>query len=279
MSYETVALGVEDGVATLELARGEALNTMTPAFWREMIAVFREIDERPEIRVVVLASTGRHFTAGLDLKSFGAAFAGLAEGEAGRARERLRRFVIELQESFNVIERCRVPVLAAVQGGCIGGGMDMISACDARYCTADAFFRIHEVNLGIVADVGTLQRLPHLIPHGLVRELAYTGRNMAAEEARAAGLVNRIFDDAEAMRAGVAEIARTIAAKSPLAVHGTKEMLNYARDHSVADGLNQVATWQSGMLLGADMAAAMAAQAAKREAEFQDLLPKADTVG
>ena len=273
MAYTTLKLGVADHVAHLVLDRPRRLNTMVPEFWREMVEAFREIAARTEARVVVLSSTGRHFSAGLDLKAFAPIFAGLGAGEAGRVRERLRRAVLELQESFNVVERCRVPVLAAVQGGCIGGGVDLVSACDARYCTRDAFFSIQEVNLGMTADVGTLQRLPHLMPSGLVRELAYTGRRLEAQEARQAGLVNRVYDDARALLEGVMEIAAEIARKSPLAVEGSKEMLNFSRDHSVAEGLRYVATWQAGMFLSADLEEAMRAQAEKRVPEFADLLP------
>jgi enoyl-CoA hydratase len=166
-----------------------------------------------------------------------------------------------------------VPVLAAIQGGCVGGGVDLISACDMRYCTADAWFCIQEINIGMTADVGTLQRLPHLVPAGLVRELAYTGRRMPAEEAFRTGLVNTVFDSHADMLAGVAQIAKTIAAKSPLAIHGTKEMLNYTRDHSTADALNYMQVWQAGMFLTGDLMEQMQANQQKREAKFPDLLP------
>jgi enoyl-CoA hydratase len=180
---------------------------------------------------------------------------------------------LETQESFNVIEACRVPVLAAIQGGCVGGGVDLVTACDMRYCTTDAFFCIQEINIGMVADVGTLQRLPHLIPAGMVRELAYTGRRFKATEARAAGLVNEVYADQAAMLDAVRGIAREIAAKSPLAVHGTKAVLQYTRDHTVADGLDYIAVWNAGMLLTEDMAEQMQANQEKRPAKFADLLP------
>lgn len=271
MPYETLDLTVEDHVAHLRLNRPKALNTMTLPFWRDMVAAFDEIDESAEARAVVISSTGRHFTAGLDL----GVFETLSDdrGDVGRRGERLRRTVLDMQESFSVIDRCRVPVIAAIQGACIGGGVDLISACDIRLCAADAFFCIQEINIGMTADVGTLQRLPYLIPSGLVRELAYTGRRLAAEEARAAGLVNAVFDNHDALIDGALALAKTIAEKSPLAIVGTKEMLNYARDHTVADGLNHIATWQAGMFQTDDLARQLAANKAKTPAAFDDLLP------
>jgi enoyl-CoA hydratase len=164
-----------------------------------------------------------------------------------------------------------MPVIAAVQGGCIGGGVDMICACDLRYCSEDAFFCVQETNLGMTADVGTLQRLPKLVPEGIAREMAYTGRRLPAARAREVGLVNGVYPDAAALLAGVLEIAKEIAARSPLAVWGCKEMLNYARDHSVADGLDHVATWQAGMFHGDDLAEAMRARAEGREPVYEDL--------
>lgn len=271
MPYETLDLTVEDHVAHLRLNRPKALNTMTLPFWRDMVAAFDEIDESAEARAVVISSTGRHFTAGLDL----GVFETLSDdrGDVGRRGERLRRTVLDMQESFSVIDHCRVPVIAAIQGACIGGGVDLISACDIRLCAADAFFCIQEINIGMTADVGTLQRLPYLIPSGLVRELAYTGRRLAAEEARAAGLVNAVFDNHDALIDGALALAKTIAEKSPLAIVGTKEMLNYARDHTVADGLNHIATWQAGMFQTDDLARQLAANKAKTPAAFDDLLP------
>jgi len=193
--------------------------------------------------------------------------------DGGRIREQMKNNVLELQESFNVIEKCRLPVLVAVQGGCIGGGVDLISATDMRYCTEDAFFCIQEINIGMTADVGTLQRLPHLIPSGLVRELAYTGRRLLAAEALGSGLVNEVFTDQDAMLKKVMEIAADIASKSPLAVHGTKEMLVYTRDHSVDDALRYMAIWQAGMFYSNDLFEAAAANAEKRAPAFDDVLP------
>ncbi|HUN52462.1 MAG TPA: crotonase/enoyl-CoA hydratase family protein [Candidatus Sulfotelmatobacter sp.] len=272
MPYTTFDYMLADHVAHIKFNRPDKLNTMVPAFWTEMIEVFAAIAATPAVRAVVISSTGRHFTAGMDL----AVFDGLgtaASSDRARVSEQLRRSVLETQESFNVIEACRVPVLAAVQGGCIGGGVDLISACDMRYCTADAFFCIQEINIGMVADVGTLQRLPHLMPAGLVRELAYSGRRLPAAEAKSSGLVNAVHADQASMLEAVLGIARDIAAKSPLAVHGTKEVLKYTRDHSVADGLDYIAVWNAGMLLSEDMAEQMRANQEKRPAKFADLLP------
>ncbi len=273
MADRTISLEVKDHIAHVVLDRGAALNTMVLAFWQDMVDVFKELDDIPEARVVVLSSTGKHFTAGLDLNAF-ASFAGdMMQGDPGRVREQLRRTVLEMQETFNVIDNCRLPVLAAIQGGCIGGGVDLISACDMRYCTDDAWFCIQEINIGMTADVGTLQRLPHIIPSGVMRELAYTGRRLPADRAREVGLVNAVYADQDAMLADVMAIAAEIASKSPLAVVGTKEMLNYTRDHTVQEGLGYIAAWQSGMFLSGDLMETMQAKAQKREPEFENLLP------
>lgn len=273
MAYSTFDFTVADHVGQIRFNRPDRLNTMILPFWQELVDVFAEIDGRPEVRAVVISSTGRHFTAGLDLSALATIGAELADGDRGRIGEQLRRLVLEMQETFNVIDRCRAPVLAAVQGGCIGGGVDLISATDARYCTADAFFCIQEINIGMTADVGTLQRLPHLMPAGMVRELAYTGRRLPAERALELGLVNRVYETQAAMLEDVLRIAAEIAAKSPLAVAGTKTMLNYTRDHSVADALDYIATWQAGMFLSTDLMEAMQANAQKRAPRFADLLP------
>lgn len=273
MALTTIDFDIADKIAHLQLKRPDALNTLVMAFWQEMVDIFAEIEGRGDVRAVVISSTGRHFTAGLDLSAFSGIAQTMVGDDQARLAERLRRTVLEMQESFNVIERCRHPVLVAVQGGCIGGGVDMISACDMRYATQDAFFTIQEINIGMTADVGTLQRLPHLMPAGLVRELAYTGRRMGAEEAWSCGLVNAVFPDQEAMLEQVMAIARTIAAKSPLAVTGTKQMFHYTRDHSVADALDYMATWQAGMFVGPDLFEAAAANQEKRAPVFADLLP------
>lgn len=273
MAYATFDFMVENHIARIIFNRPDKANAMVLPFWQEMVDVFAEIEDRPEIRAVVISSTGKHFTGGLDLSAFANIAGEMMQGDRGRVGEQMRRTVAEMQETFAVIDRCRVPVLAAIQGGCIGGGVDLISACDMRYCTNDAWFCIQEINIGMTADVGTLQRLPHLMPSGLVRELAYTGRRMAAEEAFRCGLVNATYATQDEMLAAVLEIAKAIVSKSPLAVHGSKEMLNYTRDHDTADALNYMQVWQAGMFLTADLMEQMQANQQKREAKFADLLP------
>jgi len=270
MSHRCFSVDVVDRVGHITLSRPDELNTMVPAFWRELPAIVNELSDAGDVRVIVVSSNGKHFTAGMDLSVFGGdQLAG--EGEVGRVRANLRLNVLHLQEAFTAFERARVPVIAAVQGGCIGGGVDMVCACDMRYATADAFFCIQEINIGMTADVGTLQRLPKLIPEAIAREYAYTGRRLSAARAYELGFVNGVYDTHEQMIAGVMAVAAEIAARSPLAVWGSKEMITYARDHSVADGLNYIATWQTGMFQPADMTEAFVARAEKRDAQYDDL--------
>jgi enoyl-CoA hydratase len=276
--YTCFDIQLDDGVATVTLNRGEQLNTMVPAFWEELPTLVRELDATGGTRVIVLASTGRHFSAGMDLAVFGERPDGNAKAEPGRLRANLRANLLHLQETFSVLEKARMPVLAAIQGGCVGAAVDMVTACDMRYATEDAFFCIQEINIGMTADVGTLQRLPKLIPEGVCRELAYTGRRMPAAEAKAVGLVNEVFADHEALLDGVRQIARTIASKSPLAIYGSKEMITYTRDHSTVDSLDHIATWQSGMFHPSEMMESFKARAEKRDGDFEDLLPFAGGV-
>jgi enoyl-CoA hydratase len=274
MTYKTMTVTQLGPVAHVQLSRPEALNMMVEAFWDEMITVFADLDTRSNLRCVVLSSTGKHFTAGLDLAM---ATSGLSpqSQDAARAREYFRRKVKQMQESFSVIDRCRVPVIAVVQGGCIGGGVDLVTACDIRVGTADCFFTIQEVNVGMVADVGTLQRIPHLLPQGLVRELAYTGRRMLSEEAKHLGFINSVHDGQDAALAAAAALAKDISSKSPVAIAGIKQVLNAGRSQSIDEGLEYVATWNAAMLMGQDLQEAVGAQTQKRLAVYEDLLRQA----
>ena len=287
MNYECFDVEVKDRVAHIVLSRPAKRNSMTPAFWRELPEIVREIDAAAEARVIVISSTGPHFTAGLDishLRQGGGNGQDRPDAEA-QAREAVRhgaRFydnTRHLQESFSALENCRLPVLAAIQGGCIGGGVDMVTACDMRYATEDAFLTVFEINVGITADVGTFPRLVKLIPEGIVRELAYTGRRMPAAEAKEVGLVNRVFRDQEAMLEGVFDIAREIAAKPPLALYGCKRMINYSRDHNTADGLDYISIWNASFLQPAEMREAVMANQEKRTGEFVDLPPLPHSAG
>ncbi|WP_299769376.1 crotonase/enoyl-CoA hydratase family protein [uncultured Pseudoteredinibacter sp.] len=271
MNYSTFSVTINEHIAHIELNRPDELNTMVPAFWRELPEAVRKIDREAAARVIVISSTGKHFSAGMDLAVFTSG--GLEEeAELGRKHERLRHMVLELQDSFSALENCRIPVLAAIQGGCIGGAVDMTTACDCRYITEEGFFTVYETKIGMTADVGTLQRLPKLIPEGLARELAYTGRRMYADEAKACGLVNQVFTDQQTMLAEVMKIAKEMAANSPLAVSGCKEMINYTRDHSTADSLRYMSIWQTGMFQPqTDMMECFTAKMEKREPVFAEL--------
>ena len=266
--FETLQLTFDEHVAAVHLNRPDKANSLNATLWQELQACFEWLDEEPSVRAVILAGNGKHFCAGLDLAMFGGLHG--ASSEPARRAEHLRRAILRLQGNLTAIEKCRKPVLAAVHNTCIGGGVDLVCCADMRYTTEDAFFSIREIDLGMVADVGTLQRLPKLIPDGIVRELAYTGRNMDAEEARELGFVNRVYADRETLMREVMLVAKSIAAKSPLAVRSSKEMLLYSRDHSVAEGLNYVATWNSGMLSEADLSAGLQAQMEKRQATYED---------
>jgi enoyl-CoA hydratase len=269
-SFETLTLSVEDHIATVRLNRPEKLNAMNAAMWDEIRAVFRHIDETPEIRVAILEGEGKAFTSGIDLQMMMGVGAQVRDDCDGGSREKLRRVILDLQDSLSSLEQCRKPVLAAVHGACVGGGIDLICCADMRYCSSEAWFTIKEIDIGMVADVGTLQRLPRLIGEGMARELAYTARKFDAAEAKDMRLVNRVFESPQALRAGVREIAAQIAAKSPLSVRGVKEMISYTRDHSVADGLNYIATWNAAMLMSNDLQTAMLAGVSKSTPTFKD---------
>jgi enoyl-CoA hydratase len=269
-NFETLKVAMNDGVVTVDLNRPDKANAISQDMWQDIKSVFRWVDETPEARVAVIGGRGKYFTAGIDLAMLAGMVRQGPEACDGRLRETLRRQILDLQDTLSTIERCRKPVIAAIHGACIGGGIDLITCCDMRYAAAEAYFSIKEIDVGVTADLGTLQRLPKLVPDGIARELAYTGRRFDAAEAKEIGLVNRVYDGSESLRAGVAQIAATIAGKSPLSIRGIKEMAVYSRDHSVADGLNYVATWNAAMLLSEDFTEAITAATMKRPAKFRD---------
>lgn len=275
MSYECFEVSIADKIAHVVLNRPDKRNSMNPAFWKELPEIIKDIDHGSKARVIVLSSTGPHFTSGLDVSSFGAISNPVADDDKKtrklQAGTAFYDNVLHMQESFSCIEKCRVPVLAAIQGGCIGGGVDLVTACDIRYATEDAFLTIFETNIGMTADVGTFPRLVNLIPEGYVREMAYTGRRVSAQEARSMGLINQVFTDQEAMLEAVMAIARDIASKAPLAIYGCKRMINYARDHNTADSLDYIAIWNATHLQIEEIQEAMAANAEKRPGNFVEL--------
>ena len=270
-------VSIDDRVAHIQMSRPDQFNTFTPDAWVELPAIVRDIDRNAKARCIVLSSSGKHFTAGMDLAVFARpdGIVGTVNDPHLRA-EKFRADLRPLQDAFTCLEQARMPVIACVQGGCIGAGVDMISACDFRFATKDAFFCIQEINIGMTADVGTFPRLTKLMPDGWVRQIAYTGERLPAERAKQLGLVNEVFDTHAAMLDHVMSLAREIAAKNPLAVTGSKAMINYARDHSTADALDYIGVWNAGMLSGPHMGEAFKAKAEKRDADFPDLMPLRD---
>ncbi|XP_062408603.1 delta(3,5)-Delta(2,4)-dienoyl-CoA isomerase, mitochondrial [Sardina pilchardus] len=262
-------------ITHVELNRPEKRNAMNRAFWSEMVDCFTEIAGDSECRVVIISGAGKIFTAGIDLMDMASDVLQPEGDDIARTSWNMRRIIAKYQETFSVIEKCPKPVVAAVHGACVGGGVDLITACDIRLCTQDAWFQVKEVDIGLAADVGTLQRLPKVIgSRSLVNELALTARKMYSDEAKSCGLVSRVFSDKEAMMAGALELAGEIASRSPVAVQGTKMNLIYSRDHSVAEGLNYMATWNMGMLQTQDvMKSAQAAMEKKslKEVAFSKL--------
>ena len=263
------SLTTTDHIAHLVLNRPGAMNTMHPTFWRELDQVLTQIHKAGDTRVLVVSSTGKHFSAGMALETFGGAIAMDDQSPEGRAA--MFDVLTDMQTTFTKLETLRIPVIAAIQGGCIGGAVDMVTACCLRYATQDAFFCIQEINIGMVADVGTLQRLPKLVPLAVVKELAYTGRRLGAAKALGYGLVNEVFDSPEAMLAGALQCAKEIASKPPVAIWGTKQAIHYTRDHSVDDALKQMGWLQGAIWSNQHVSEAVKAMKEKRAGAFPEL--------
>jgi enoyl-CoA hydratase len=265
------SLTVTDHIAHLVLNQPEALNTMHATFWRELDAVLTELHKGADARVLLLSSTGKHFSAGMALETFSGE--GMMDDQTPEGRAAVFDSLQDIQSTFTKLESLRIPVIAAIQGGCIGGAVDLVTACCIRYATAEAFFCIQEINIGLVADVGTLQRLPKLIPLGVVKELAYTGRRLPAQKALGYGLVNEVFDSHEAMISAALQCAKEIASKPPVAIWGTKQVIHYARDHSVDDALKQMGWVQGAIWSNAHVGEAVSAMKQKRPAAYPPLMP------
>ena len=270
---------IENNIAHIILNRPKKRNSMIPEFWDDLPKIVQKIDKESMARVIVISSTGPHFTSGIDISVFGSSKKETVDHEEQQelnrvAGAKLYDTVQYLQKTFSCLEESRIPVLVAIQGGAIGGGVDLITACDMRYMTEDAFLSIFEINIGMTADVGTFPRICKLLPEGVVKELAYTGRKMSATEAKALGLVNEIYKDHEAMLLGVMKIAQKIARKAPLAIYGSKRIINYARDHSTADTLDYIGIWNASMLQQDEIREAMTAPKEDRDPNFVELPQK-----
>ncbi|MEK9650021.1 MAG: crotonase/enoyl-CoA hydratase family protein [Gammaproteobacteria bacterium] len=269
-NYSCFNFEVQDNIGFITMCRGDALNTMTRLFWKELPQIIKQADKNSKARVLVLQAEGKHFSAGMDLANFSEGNK-LDKKDPARLREAFYHELLELQDTFTALEKCRMPTIALIQGACVGGAIDMVAACDMRYCSEDAFFKIAEIDIGLAADVGTLQRLPKLMPFSHVKELAYTGRKFDAKEAEKLGLINRVFSSPEILAAEGKKLAEIIASKSPLVTRVIKKQLNFARDNKVDDALEYHAMWNAALISSRDMEAALSAHVSKSTADFDDL--------
>ncbi|MGM9491454.1 enoyl-CoA hydratase-related protein [Ideonella sp. YS5] len=271
-SYFDLALDAGTGVARLTLNRPERMNTMDPGFFPALRDAIRRLDDEGRTRVLILDSTGKHFSAGMSLEVFAGGLP-MLDVSTARRRQAFQTGLRRLMACFDALDEARFPVICAVQGGCIGGGLDLAAACDIRLCSADAFFTVQEIHIGMVADLGSLQRLPKIVPQGVARQMAYTGERVDAERALAIGLVNAVLPDPGALAIHANELAAQIAAKSPLAIAGSKLALGIARDHGTSESLAQMALLQSALFDTGEMAQAIKAWKSKQPADFEPLAP------
>lgn len=268
--FRNLNVEVQDKIAHININRAKKANSLDRDTWDAIGEVFRWVDQEKAVRAVILSGEGNTFCAGIDygmIMEIISVANSLAEGEK---QEFVLETIRDLQRSFTAIEKCRKPVIAAIHGSCYGGGIDLISACDIRLGTQDSKFCVKEIDLAIVADVGTLQRLPHIVGQGITRELAFTGRTFSGDEAYRIQLLNHVYASKDVLLAEARSLAKTIAEKSPLAVRGTKQVLNRCRELSVDDGLEYVAAWNAGQLLSRDGQEAFSAMVEKRKPDFQD---------
>jgi enoyl-CoA hydratase len=269
-AYESVTVDVDSHVARVTLVGPGKGNAMGPAFWSEMPGVFEQLDADHDVRAIVVTGSGRNFSYGLDLQAMGGTLTQvMSDGTSARPRADFHAEVLRMQQAINAVADCRTPTIASVHGWCIGGGVDLISAVDIRYASADAKFSVREVKLAIVADVGSLARLPLILSDGHLRELALTGKDIDAARAEEIGLVNNVYDDAEASLAAAHATAAEIAANPPLTVRGIKDVLDQQRVARVSESLRYVAAWNAAFLPSKDLVEGITATFAKRAPEFR----------
>ncbi len=264
--YKTITFEVQNHVAEVFLNRPEKSNAMNPDFWPELTEAFKKIHDDKDIRVALVAGNGKNFSAGLDLMASGEL---MQTGKGTMELDTLYHFILGLQESMNVVDECRKPVVAAIHGACIGGGLDLIAACDIRLAAKGSRFSLREAALGIIADLGSLNRLPHIIGEGHTRELAYTAKDIDADRALRIGLLNDLYEDKEECLKEARKLVAEIAATAPLAVQGAKEVMNYQRDKSIRDGLAYAAARSCLVLKSNDLMEAITAFMQKRKPEFK----------
>lgn len=267
-NYEAFEIEIEARVATVWLNNPERRNALGPAFWKELPTMMRALDGDPDIRAIVLAARGPHFTVGLDLKTMAGVLLASTTGGGASARLQVREHIQSFQDAITTVARCRKPVIAAVHGYCLGGGIDLITACDIRLAAADAVFSVRETRIAIVADVGTLQRLPAIIGKGHVAEMVYSGADLSAQRAKEIHLVNEVYGDQAATVQAARDLAARIAENSPLAVSGAKQVMAFCEGKSVEDGLEYVALWNAAFIESADLLEALQAFTEKRPARF-----------
>jgi len=270
MSYKSFVVIIENKIATIEINRPEKANSLDFAGWAELKLIFESLSQDAGVRVVVVKGAGKNFCAGMDLSALMLIAQSYDGNCEARKREKFSHDLQRLQDAITSIDKCAKPVIAAIHGACVGAGVDLVSACDMLYCTDNAYFCIKEVDMGLVADMGTLQRLPRKIPQGMMAELAYTGRKLSGKEAVQIGLCNQSFISQDALYEYAMKIAAQIAAKSPVVVRGTKRVLAYAKEHSVEDGLEYIKLWNAGMIYSNDLMEAMQASMEKRTPIFED---------
>ena len=270
MNYENFAVSVEAHIASVTFNRPEKANALNRKGWEELQLIFETLNQQEDVRVVILSGEGKHFCAGIDLELLMSVQHVQTMSCEGRKREEIRKFIKQLQAPVNAIEQCNVPVLACIHNGCIGGGLDIAAACDIGFCTEDSYFTIKELDMGMVADLGSLQRLPKIVPYAFVAEMAYTGRKVSGVEAKSRSLVNETYKDKNEMMKAVWELAGVIASKSPIAVRGTKEMLQYSRDHNVDDALNHMSVWNPAFFLSEDLMEAFSSTVERRKPMFKN---------